>query len=189
MGRLRYNFAASLDGYIASPDGSYQWILEDTMEPVDFSQLLSKMDAFIMGRKTYESMLSLGPKNILKNKPRDRVAVVSRLWHQPEHEDLTILSNNLEIIAWIRRAKEEFERDVWLMGGGELCGLLLQEGLVETIEVTFMPVVLGAGIKMVTGIAGSDRALHGWKLKPRSWNGSATGIVSYKYDVEYEVME
>jgi dihydrofolate reductase len=51
MSRLRYNAATTLDGFIASPDGSTDWIIEDLA--VDFNALYAAFDTFLMGRKTY----------------------------------------------------------------------------------------------------------------------------------------
>jgi dihydrofolate reductase len=61
MRRLRYNVAMSLDGFIAGPNGEYDWI---TMDPtIDFGALFSEFDQFLMGRKTFESLRAQGRNN------------------------------------------------------------------------------------------------------------------------------
>ncbi|KFY32283.1 hypothetical protein V494_07877 [Pseudogymnoascus sp. VKM F-4513 (FW-928)] len=75
MPRLRYNAATTLDGFIASPDGSTDWIIEDPA--VDFNALYAEFDTFLMGRKTYEVMMHYAAKSgvdVLK----DRNVVVVR---------------------------------------------------------------------------------------------------------------
>ena len=53
MSRLvRYQVAVSLDGFIAGPNGEYDWIVMDPS--VDFAALYKEFDTVIMGRKTYE---------------------------------------------------------------------------------------------------------------------------------------
>ena len=53
MRRLRYQVAVSLDGFIADPEGSADWI---PMDPdIDFDALLAQFDTFLMGRRTYET--------------------------------------------------------------------------------------------------------------------------------------
>src|SRR5687767_13651073 len=47
-------FASSLDGYIEGPNGEYDWILID--KEVDFAEQMKRYDAFLYGRRTYESV-------------------------------------------------------------------------------------------------------------------------------------
>src|SRR5688572_3017436 len=56
--RLRYQVAASLDGFIAGPRGEYDWIVGDPA--IDFAALYREFDTVVMGRKTYELALSQG---------------------------------------------------------------------------------------------------------------------------------
>src|SRR5262245_66293312 len=50
--RLRYQVAMSLDGFIAGPNGEYDWIVMDPS--IDFAALYKEFDTVVMGRKTYE---------------------------------------------------------------------------------------------------------------------------------------
>ena len=50
--RLRYQVAMSLDGFIAGPNGEYDWIVMDPA--IDFATLFKEFDTAVMGRKTYE---------------------------------------------------------------------------------------------------------------------------------------
>ncbi len=50
--RLRYSVAATLDGFIADPDGGYDWIIMD--ESIDFAKMFEEFDTFVMGRKTWD---------------------------------------------------------------------------------------------------------------------------------------
>jgi len=56
--RLRYQVAASLDGFIAGPNGEYDWIVMDPA--IDFKALYNEFDTALMGRKTYEMMTAQG---------------------------------------------------------------------------------------------------------------------------------
>jgi len=55
---LRYQVAASLDGFIAGPNGEYDWIVMD--RSIDFGALFKEFDTAVMGRKTYEAMAAQG---------------------------------------------------------------------------------------------------------------------------------
>lgn len=176
MGKLRYNVAASLDGFIARPDGSYDWIVEDSS--IDFAALFAQFDAFIMGRKTFETMCAQGDQNPLKDRPKDRLAVVTSGGISLPHE-VTVLEGTAQAVAWIADAKKRFGRDIWLFGGGALCASLLDEGVVDTFEVAIMPVILGQGIKMVT--VAEQNSAKGWRFELAESETLKSGIVMCKY--------
>ena len=52
--RVRYQVAMSLDGYIAGPNGEYDWIVMD--DDIDFNALFAQFDTFLLGRKTFETI-------------------------------------------------------------------------------------------------------------------------------------
>ena len=58
MRRLRYQVAASLDGYIAGPNGEFDWIVMDP--DIDFTALFAQFDTAVMGRKTFLAALREG---------------------------------------------------------------------------------------------------------------------------------
>ncbi|UNI22314.1 hypothetical protein JDV02_008213 [Purpureocillium takamizusanense] len=185
MGRLRYGVATTLDGFIASPDGSADWIVEDAT--IDFDALFAEHSAFVMGRKTYEVMLSFGDnnnnnnRNHLTGRPRESVVVVSSAMKQADHPHITVVPGAGCVDA-VRALKATVEGDVWLMGGGMLAGPCLDAGLVDTVEAAIMPVVLGDGIKMLEasrprgGGAHRLQLQHVERLEP-------SGIILTKYNV------
>jgi dihydrofolate reductase len=168
MRRLCYNVAMSLDGYLARPDGSYDWIVEDPT--IDFEALFDRFGLFLMGRKTYEVMVAQGLESLLRRAP---VAVVSHTLETPE---ITILREGVaEAVAELKRQPG---KDIWLFGGGELFGALLDAGLVDTVEVAVMPVLLGEGIPLLKPGAVTRR------LTRTSCEALASGIVLLTYMVE-----
>ena len=56
--RLRYQVAVSLDGFIAGPNGEYDWIVMDPS--IDFGALFKEFDTAVMGRKTYAVLTAQG---------------------------------------------------------------------------------------------------------------------------------
>ncbi len=61
--RLRYQVAVSLDGFIADPNGGYDWIVMDPS--IDFGALFKQFDTLVMGRKTYEPLIAQGGHGVM----------------------------------------------------------------------------------------------------------------------------
>ena len=140
MRRVRYQVACSLDGYIAAPDGGYDWIVIDP--DIDFAAMFAQYDTLLMGRATYELMKKNGEEY-----PGMKTIVFSRTLRAGEHPDVTVVSSG------IREKNDELRslrgKDIWLFGGGQLFRSLLELGCVDTIEPAIIPIVLGRGIPMV----------------------------------------
>ena len=58
MRQLRYSVAASLDGYIAGPDGDFDWIVIDP--EIDFAAMYAGFSGLVMGRRSYEVFVATG---------------------------------------------------------------------------------------------------------------------------------
>ncbi len=172
MRRLRYNVALSLDGFIADPDGGYDWIVPD--DTIDFAALFAQFDLFVMGRKTYEVTRAQGEENPLAGQD---VIVVSRTLSPAEHPAARVVADGVE--ALIAEFKSQPGKDIWLFGGGVLARTLFDAKLVDTVEVALVPVVLGEGIPIVTPGGRVRLALQSARSLP------ASGIQMLEYAVEY----
>jgi dihydrofolate reductase len=166
MRRLRYQVAASLDGFIAGPEGQYDWIVMDP--DIDFGALMAQFDTFVMGRKTFEAAAG-GPSM------GGRVVVFSRTLRQEDHPNVTIVA--AEPAAAVRALKAEPGKDIWLFGGGALFRSLLDAGVVDTVEIAVVPVLLGGGVPVLPGPYDvHGLTLTGHRVYPKS------GIVLLEYD-------
>jgi len=172
--QLVYSVAASLDGFIAGPNGEYDWIVPDPA--FDFAALWDRFDTLIMGRRTYE--VAIKRFNPIE-KMGKRIFVVSTTLDPSQHPGAAILSDGVpDAVASIKaQPGAQPGKDVWLMGGSLLFRSLVDAGLVDRVEVTVFPVMLGAGgIPLLP--AGQRCQLHLEECEPYP-----SGVLSLKYSV------
>ena len=168
MRRIRYQVAASLDGYIAGPRGEADWIVADP--EIDFTALFAQFDTLLIGRRTFEAMAHAGNANM----PGMKVFVFSQSLRQSDYPQVTIISEKAtEAVASIKALPG---KDIWLFGGGMLFRSLLDAGLVDTVEVAIIPVLLGEGIQLLPSPAKNTRLkLTGHK----TYNKSGIALLEY----------
>jgi dihydrofolate reductase len=168
--RVRYQVAASLDEYIAGPNGEADWIVADP--DIDFGSIFAPCDTALMGRSTFLAMVRLGRVEL----PGLKTIVFSRTLRARDYPRVAVVADRAEDVVPALRRKEG--KDIWLFGGGALFKSLLAAGLVDTVEVAIVPVLLGGGVPLLPPPA--DRAklkLQSHRIYPRS------GIVSLEYAV------
>jgi dihydrofolate reductase len=167
--RLRYQVAVSLDGFIAGPNGEFDWIVIDPA--VDFAALFREFDTAVMGRRTYEVLTAQGGDGAM---PGLDVVVFSRTLPVAARPGVRIVNDDpREVVAGL---KAKPGRDIWLYGGGTLFRSLLDAGLVDSVEVAVVPVLLGAGIPLLPPGATTTLILADQKTLP-------SGIVALSYAV------
>ena len=141
--------ATSLDGFIARTDGAIDWLNEANSavpdgEDCGFQSFMDSVDTLIMGRKTFQQVLSFGewpygstPVVVLsRNSISFPPSVPDTVTHSSEPpEDL------------LGRLSDEGLAHVYVDGGLTIQGFMAQ-GLVDEITVTVIPVILGGGIPL-----------------------------------------
>ena len=167
--RLRYQVAASLDGFIARENGDYDWIVMDPA--IDFDALYGEFDTIVMGRKTFKAGESQGAGGT----PGKDTIVFSRTLSPSERKGVRVTNDDPATV--VRELKTKPGRDIWLFGGGELFRTLLDAGVVDTVEIAVIPVLLGSGIPLLPRGASVTLELSDQKILPRS------GIVVLSYRV------
>ena len=139
MRKIVSGFACSLDGYIESPNGAYDWILID--KEIDFAEQMKRYDTYFYGRKTYESVIKMGNADSSASH-----YVFSNSLKQVKDGFTLIKGDTFHEVTRIRNAPG---KDIAVFGGAGLLASLLDLGLVDEISVSFIPVLLGAGKPMV----------------------------------------
>jgi dihydrofolate reductase len=171
MRRLRYQVATSLDGFIAGPNGEFDWIVMDP--DIDFAALVAQFDTAVMGRKTFLATLQGGGSGAM---PGLDVVVFSRSLRPADYPAVSVISG--DPAEHVRSLKATPGKDIWLYGGGDLFRTLLAAGLVDTVEPAVVPVLLGDGIPLLPPPAPRTKlSLSNHRLYPKS------GIVLLEYTV------
>ena len=170
MRRIRYSVAASLDGYIAGPNGEADWIIMDP--DIDFGSINDEFDTFLLGRRTFDGIPKGGDQT-----PGIRTLVFSNSLEQRDFPNVTMVREETarEVLTELKQQKG---KDIWLFGGGQLFRSLLRLGVVDAVSVAIMPVLLGGGIALFP--APAERAklrLTKHHVYPKS------GIVALDYEV------
>lgn len=138
--------ATSLDGFIATSDGGIEWLDEiPNPEQNDFgyADFMRGIDALVMGRKTFEKILTFGVW------PYDKpVFVLTRRKMEVPQE----LEGSAEVINGTLRdvvaQLKEFGHHNLYIDGGITIQSFLEEDLIDEMIITRVPVLLGNGIPL-----------------------------------------
>jgi dihydrofolate reductase len=142
MRKIVLGLGISLDGYIARPNGSVDFLFM----PKDYSMapFFATVDTAIMGRKTLEAGLKMSGGSL----PPSNTAtyVFSRTKPPGEGDGWTFV--NQSPAAFVAKLRQRAGKNIWLMGGGELARDFLKADLVDELYIGIVPVLLGEGIPL-----------------------------------------
>ena len=170
MPQLRYSVAASLDGYIAGPDGEFDWIVVDP--EIDFAAMYAGFSGLVMGRRSYDVFVATGGAV----GPAMPTYVYSRTLPEGQRDGVTFVA---DAVSHVRALKQGSDGNpLWLWGGGELFRQLSRAGLVDGVDVAIIPILLGGGIPLLP-VPSSRLPL---KLRAHRLY-AATGTLFLEYDV------
>jgi dihydrofolate reductase len=185
MSLVRYYAAQTLDGYIAEADDSIDWLTgyEGSYEGADSDEGQAGYDSFyegigglVMGSTTYEWVLAHGRGWPYAGKPA--WVLSSRELERPEAEgaDVRIVHGELpDLMGEMRDAAGE--RDIWVVGGGNVASQFADHDLLDRVEVTLVPVVLGQGKPLF------DRRLRGGTMQLIEARTFSSGMVGLSYEI------
>ena len=142
MAKILGYIAASLDGFIAAPNDSLDWLFKyDGMDlgEHDYALFLKQVRTVVMGRGTYD-FLARDPAPWAYGDQRV-IVVTSRPIEDPKGP----LETRSDVDALIAELRALEDGDVWMLGGGELQMAFMERGALDEIEIYVMPELLGGG--------------------------------------------
>jgi dihydrofolate reductase len=137
--------ATSLDGFIARKNGDLDWLPagDEGGEDFGYAEFISTVDHVVMGRNTFEKVLTFGgwhyDKKVIVLTNRDLVLV-------PELAD-KVEALNLSPHELIREMERRGAKSIYLDGGLTI-QRFLREGLVDEMTITTIPILLGEGLPL-----------------------------------------
>lgn len=142
--------AASLDNYIARPDGNVDWLsypeYELPNEDYGYHDFYKTIDTTLMGNKTYQVLLGF---DVPFPYPDKSNYVFTRSADHRDTEYVKFISG--DIASFVKQLKSDNGKDIWLIGGGQINTLLLNHDLIDKIILTLIPMTLGQGIPLFDG--------------------------------------
>ena len=142
MREVVYGGAVSLDGFLAGPGESIDWLRWSDDSAAISRESFRGVDAMLMGRKTFEFAQGMGGGPPMKGVT---TYVFSRtMTALPEGAQGVLVSE--DAAGFVRRMKADDGGRILVMGGGELGSALIEAGLVDEIGFSVHPVLLGGGV-------------------------------------------
>lgn len=167
MRKLIVGVAISLDGFIEGPNGEYDWCFTDG--DYGITDFLKRIDALMMGRKTYEVLQQQKEEYAF---PKMKAYVFSNTLDKVRKGSVLVKGDLLEEAQAIKNSPG---KDIWLYGGATFTSALLNLNLVDEVWLSVHPILLGGGKPLFQDIEKRiDLRLHESKTY-------ASGLVSLWY--------
>lgn len=145
--KIILNLAMSLDGYIASEDGGYDWIAHegdeklDTERKWDFKKFLEGIDVVVMGKKCYDQNFH--------NDFKDKKVYVATSQKLQDEDNIKFISRDICKIIEEERNKEG--KDIYLFGGGVVIDSFIKADIIDEYIIGIIPIILGKGRPLFLG--------------------------------------
>lgn len=162
----------SLDGFIARLNGDFDFLLEGGGEPHGYLEFMATVDALVIGRHTFETVLKLDPWPY-GAKP---VVVLSSRVLAPAPAGAGVERMSGDPVEIVRQLEERGLRHIYV-DGGITVQAFLRAGLIQSITITRVPVLIGTGIPLFGAVQGDIALRH---VATRQY---ASGLVQSEYAV------
>lgn len=146
MRKLSLFIATSLDGYIAKDNDNLDFLklVEKEGEDYGYAEFTANIDTIILGRKTYDWVLSEIGASHYDNGDRD-VYVITRS-PRPDSGRTKFYSGSLT--ALIKQLRSQNGKDIYCDGGAEIVNELIKSDLIDEYIISIVPVLLGSGVRL-----------------------------------------
>jgi dihydrofolate reductase len=147
MSEVKLYIACSLDGYIARPNGELDWLNAlPNPNSIDYgyNAFIEGIDTIIMGRSTYEEILGFRVEWPYGN--CKTYIVTSNVSYTTITENTFVLNEINEL--QIGKLRSESQKDLWIVGGGQLITAFLNLNAIDEMQICIIPTIIGEGIQL-----------------------------------------
>ena len=177
MRKISYYVATSIDGYISGLNDNISGFVFDGNGVDKYKQDLQKYDTVIMGRKTYEFGYKYGLQPGQPAYPHMQHYIFSEsLTFDTKNDQVKICKLDLEIIKSLKNKKGT---DIYLCGGGEFAGWLLENELIDVLKIKLNPFIQGDGIRLF------GNSTKQYQLELEESNEFDKGLQIITYNIKY----
>ncbi len=181
--KTQFYGASSLDGFLATVDDRIDWLLQFGEAVPSYAPFIADVGAIVMGAATYEWLLRNHVKpDSATPQPWPHTQPTWVFTHRknpppgPHDADIRFVCGEVgPIHAEILRLVGE--KNIWLVGGGELIGQFYDQGLLDELIVQITAVTLGAGKPLL------PRAIHTPPLRLLSAQAFGSAFAEVRYAV------
>jgi dihydrofolate reductase len=175
MSKTTLYIATTLDGKIARKDGSLDWLFAlANPNQIDhgYADFLKSIGTTIIGKNTYNEILGFGVEWPYRG--MDSYIATTNKELQATMPETYIISSNIS--DHINKLKGQSQKDIWLIGGGQLITFFLNNDLLDRMILSLIPTIIGEGISLFPDIPKETK----WKLS--NVEKFETGVVNLTYD-------
>jgi len=171
--KLILYISMSLDGYIATKDDDLSWLsmVEKEGEDYGYKDFNDTVDAYIVGRNTYDIILKL-TGGVFPQAKQHKCYIITRQERKSEN-GVTFYNGSIEEL--ISGLKKEEGKNIYCDGGAEIVKLLMEKNLIDEYIISVIPVSLGDGKRLFKG--GTPKI----DLELLSSESFETGLVQLNY--------
>ncbi len=136
--------AMSFDGYIAKPNDNLDFLkmVEEKGEDYGYNDFIRSIDTVILGRKTYDWVMTQVPEFPHVN---EKTFVITRT-PRPAEGNINFYSGDLKVL--VHQLKNEPGKNIFIDGGAEIVNILLKDRLIDEIYISIIPILLGEGVRL-----------------------------------------
>jgi dihydrofolate reductase len=144
MRKVILGAAITLDGYIARPDGSVDYLVMTKEASALMAEFFAGIDTIIMGRKTLDAAVALAGSY------RSPAGVPTYVFShtQPPGERQGVVFTKQSPAAFVRKIRTRRGKHIFHMGGGELARAFLEADLIDELSLGVVPILLGSGLPL-----------------------------------------